>query len=105
MLRKNSKFLKIFLTLVLLVSTSVSFVLADNETASESDISLISETNSEENAVVTDDNQEQKMTLFKKSDLYLCEDEVNIDYIVDGNVFIMVDKVTINSQIGGDALF
>ena len=103
MLRKNSKFLKIFLTLVLLVSTSVSFVLADNETASESDISLISETNSEENAVVTDDNQEQKDDSFKKSDLYLCEDEVNIDYIVDGNVFIMADKVTINSQIGGDA--
>lgn len=60
MLRKNSKFLKIFLTLVLLVSTSVSFVFADNENASESDISLISETNSEENAVVTDDNQESK---------------------------------------------
>lgn len=103
MLRKNLKFLKVFLTLVLLVSTSVSFVFADNENASESDISLISETNSEKNAVVTDDNQEQKDDSFKKSDLYLCEDEVNIDYIVDGNVFIMANKVTINSQIGGDA--
>ena len=103
MLRKNSKFLKIFLTLVLLVSTSVSFVLADNETASESDISLISETNSEENAVVGNDNQNKEDDSFKKSDLYLCEDEVNIDYIVDGNVFIMANKVTINSQIGGDA--
>ena len=41
MLRKNLKFLKVFLTLVLLVSTSVSFVFADNENASESDISLI----------------------------------------------------------------
>ena len=103
MLRKNSKFFKIFLTLVLLVSTSVSFVLADNETASESDISLISETNSEENAVVGNDNQNKEDDSFKKSDLYLCEDEVNIDYIVDGNVFIMANKVTINSQIGGDA--
>lgn len=103
MLRKNSKFLKILLTLVFLVSTSVSFVLADNETASESDISLTSETSSEENAVATESNQEQKDDSFKKSDLYLCEDEVNIDYIVDGNVFIMANKVTINSQIGGDA--
>ena len=68
MLRKNLKFLKVFLTLVLLVSTSVSFVFADNENASESDISLISETNSEKNAVVTDDNQEQKDDSFKKSD-------------------------------------
>ena len=103
MLRKNSKFLKIFLALVLLFSTSASFVLADNETASESDISLISETNSEENAVVDNDNQNKEDGSFKKSDLYLCEDEVNIDYIVDGNVFIMANKVTINSQIGGDA--
>ena len=69
MLRKNSKFFKIFLTLVLLVSTSVSFVLADNETASESDISLISETNSEENAVVGNDNQNKEDDSFKKSDL------------------------------------
>ena len=65
MLRKNLKFLKVFLTLVLLVSTSVSFVFADNENASESDISLISETNSEKNAVVTDDNQEQNTSFMK----------------------------------------
>lgn len=98
MLRKKSKFLAIFLVLVLLFS--FSFVLADNESNSE----LISETNSVENQVVNNINQEeQKNDSFKKSDLYLCEDEVNIDYIVDGNVFIIANKVTINSQIGGDA--
>lgn len=98
MLRKKSKFLTIFLVLVLLFSSS--FVLADNESNSE----ITNETNSVENQVVDNINQEeQKNDSFKKSDLYLCEDEVNIDYIVDGNVFIIANKVTINSQIGGDA--
>ncbi len=28
---------------------------------------------------------------------------MTIDYIVDGNLFVMANTVTINSQIGGDA--
>ncbi len=40
---------------------------------------------------------------FKKSDVYLTGDDVTIDYIVDGNLFIFANNVTINSQIGGDA--
>lgn len=40
---------------------------------------------------------------FKKSDVYLSGDDVTIDYIVDGNLFVFANNVTINSQIGGDA--
>ena len=40
---------------------------------------------------------------YKKQDVYLTGDDVTIDYIVDGNVFVFANNVTINSQIGGDA--
>lgn len=40
---------------------------------------------------------------FKKSDVYLAGENITIDYIVDGNLFVCADSVTINSQIGGDA--
>lgn len=40
---------------------------------------------------------------FKKHDVYLTGDDVTIDYIVDGNLFVFANNVTINSQIGGDA--
>ena len=39
----------------------------------------------------------------KKSDVYLTGDDVKVDYIVDGNLFILANTVTISSQIGGDA--
>ena len=98
MLRKKSKFLIFFLVLVFLFSGS--FVCADNE----ADVNLTTETNTIENQVSNEISQEeQKNETFKKSDLYLCDDNVTIDYIVDGNIFIIANKVTINSQIGGDA--
>lgn len=40
---------------------------------------------------------------YKKQDVYLTGEDVTIDYIVDGNVFVFANNVTINSQIGGDA--
>lgn len=39
----------------------------------------------------------------KSSDVYLKGDEVTIDYVVDGNLFVIANTVNINSQIGGDA--
>lgn len=39
----------------------------------------------------------------KSSDVYLAGDNVTIDYIVDGNLFVFANHVTINAQIGGDA--
>ncbi len=38
----------------------------------------------------------------KKSDVYLAGDNITIDYIIDGNLFVFANHVTINSQIGGD---
>lgn len=51
---------------------------------------------SSETGATTDEN-------FKKTDVYLTGDDVTIDYIVDGNLFVFANNVTINAQIGGDA--
>lgn len=40
---------------------------------------------------------------YKQQDIWLTGDNVTIDYIVDGNLFVFANTVTINSQIGGDA--
>lgn len=41
---------------------------------------------------------------YKNADAYyITGDDVTIDYIVDGNLFVIANSVTINSQIGGDA--
>ncbi len=53
--------------------------------------------NSEMNVSNSDDEN------FKRSDVYLTGDDITIDYIVDGNLFVVANNVTINSQIGGDA--
>ncbi len=39
---------------------------------------------------------------YKKQDVYLTGEDVVIDYIIDGNVFVVANTLTIKSQIGGD---
>ena len=104
MLKNKTKIITIFLILILLFST-VS-VLADDE-VNENEIMPISTDNATEevqNAVenATSNAQAQEDS-YKKSDVYLTGDNVTVDYIVDVNLFVMADTVTINSQIGGDA--
>lgn len=60
------------------------------------DSSEVQPNGSSETGATTDEN-------FKKTDVYLTGDDVTIDYIVDGNLFVFANNVTINSQIGGDA--
>lgn len=105
MLKNKSKIIAIFLILILAFSSS--FVLADNEASNSSDVQAIStgtEQNNVENTIKDEiTNQQTQEDSYKKSDVYLVDDEVTIDYIVDGNLFVCANKVTINSQIGGDA--
>lgn len=105
MLKNKTKIIAFFLVLFLLFSTT--FVLADNESSEdygtmpisdESETDVISE-NIED---ITSNTQSQEDS-YKKSDVYLIGDNITIDYIVDGNLFVCADTVTINSQIGGDA--
>lgn len=101
MLKNKTKIILIFLILILLFSTT--FVFADNETNDEG-IMTISE-DSEEKPINdnSSSNIQSQENTYKKSDIYLAGDEITIDYIVDGNLFVCADTVTINSQIGGDA--
>ncbi len=53
-----------------------------------------------------DETQTQTITnaedTYKRQDVYLTGEDVVIDYIIDGNLFVVANTVTINSQIGGD---
>lgn len=105
MLKNKTKIIAFFLVLFLLFSTT--FVLAHNETSEDygtMPISEESETNAiEENIDDVTSNAQSQEDSYKNSDVYLAEDNITIDYIVDGNLFVFADTVTINSQIGGDA--
>ncbi len=126
MFKNKTKLIALLLAFFLLVATP--FAYADNETSSESDTMLISEDientqqnndatpisdtseskpteNSDENSVNTENSNSttSEEDSYKKNDVYLTGDNVTIDYIVDGNLFVMANTVTINSQIGGDA--
>lgn len=104
MLKNKTKFIAIFLILILLFSTT--FVFADNETGDDGTMAISADTatdeieDSIENTTTSAGLQEDN---YKKSDVYLAGDNITIDYIVDGNLFVCADTVTINSQIGGDA--
>ena len=107
MLKSKLKVSLILLTILLLVL--MPFSLADDENQVEPISSQDQNTpvqtaqpdqedsNSNTNATSTDENS------FKKSDVYLAGDNITVDYIIDGNAFIIADTVTISSQIGGDA--
>lgn len=104
MLKNKTKFIAIFLILILLFSTT--FVLADNENSDNETTEITTDAvtneveNSNEDPIAAPGLQEDN---YKKNDVYLNGDNITIDYIVDGNLFVCANTVTINSQIGGDA--
>lgn len=62
--------------------------------------SMVSDTNTE----TTSDNSSEGTYVsdYVASDLYLFDDELIVDYIVDGNAFVFGNDVTISGEIGGD---
>ena len=104
MSKNKTKIIAFFLALILFFSTTCVF--ADNETSENEPIAISTDTSTEEieESVenITTDAQAQNNS-FKKSDVYLAGDNITIDYVVDGNLFICANTVTINSEIGGDA--
>ncbi len=69
---------------------------ADNTTTEATTTQAEEDATANQNATTTEEN-------FKQHDVYLTGNDITIDYIVDGNLFVMAKNVTINSQIGGDA--
>ena len=101
----KNKFTIIALIAILIFSLTIPIVRAENETdvgnqtvvaePEHSEDAHNSEAHGESSGAVTAD--------MKKSDVYITGDEVTIDYVVDGNLFVIAKTVNINSQIGGDA--
>lgn len=108
MTKNKTKIILVFLIIALLFSST--FVFADNEDEStavpiseESETTPVDTNSTGINATESNANAQAQEDSYKKSDVYLTGDNVTIDYIVDGNLFVCADTVTINSQIGGDA--
>ena len=72
------------------------FVRAENEETIEA-----ADTEYAEESTTTTSEQNSEETT-KKEDVYLFDNEVTIDYPVDGNAFICAETVNIKSKIGGD---
>lgn len=95
MLKKKSKILLSVLFVLLLLS---SVCLATDDTSLiDSSVEVTSD---------TDDTQEVETTSstanWLNTDLYLAEDKVTIDKVVDGNAFVAAKEVTVTGEIGGD---
>lgn len=103
----KNKFILIALIAILILSLTIPVVRAENETDVE--LTTNSEVDSEDVIAPDDDHDhtQENQTIannnIKKADVYLTGDEVTIDYVVDGNLFVVAKTVNINSQIGGDA--
>lgn len=106
MLKK--KFKVITLLTIIILSFIVPIVRAENESTDQATQNSQTDEQVKESEITSDDTTENidqsiNYTNMKKEDVYIIDDDVTLDYIVDGNLFIIANNVTINSQIGGDA--
>lgn len=98
----------IALLVILVLSLTMPIVKADDEDENNQEnlqIELVNEDNSEETtAEEIESKTDDTSKALEKKDVYITEPgDVVIDYVVDGNLFVVANSVTINSQIGGDA--
>ena len=101
----KNKFTIIVLIAILIFSLTIPIVRAENETDVENQIVVAEPEHNEDthSSEAHGEASEKNTADMKKSDVYITGDEVTIDYVVDGNLFVMAKTVNINSQIGGDA--
>lgn len=94
MLKKKSKILLSVLFVLLLLS---SVCLATDDTSLIDDSVVTSDTNNTQEVDTTSSTAN-----WVNTDLYLAEDKVTIDKVVDGNAFVAAKEVTVTGEIGGD---
>lgn len=95
MLKKKSKILLSVLFVLLLLS---SVCLATDDTSLIDDsVVVTSDTNNTQEVDTTSSTAN-----WVNTDLYLAEDKVTIDKVVDGNAFVAAKEVTVTGEIGGD---
>lgn len=93
---KGKKIISFLLAILLIFSAT--YVFADNEVANNE--VTTNTTNSVDNSVIAITNSDNS---YKKNDVYLCGNDLTVDYTVDGNLFAVGNTVTINAPVGGDA--
>ncbi len=95
MLKMKSKFIALFITILLVLSTTVF--------ASDADIMPISEeTNTVDTNTVTSDEQEtEPMPEIRNDDLYIFDNNIDMDQLVDGNVFLFGKNITVSGSVNG----
>lgn len=91
----KNKFKIITLLMVIILAFTVPIVQAAEDTTATNEV------NEQATQQAVDANA--SMENLKSEDIYLTGDEVTIDYMVDGNLFVFANTVNINSYIGGDA--
>ena len=94
LLKKKSKILLSVLFVLLLLS---SVCLATDDTSLIDDSVVTSDTNNTQKVDTTSSTAN-----WVNTDLYLAEDKVTIDKVVDGNAFVAAKEVTVTGEIGGD---
>lgn len=98
MLKNNSKLIAILAIIILFLATTFSF--ADNEinTQSTEDTNITSD---DADIAGSNTNTNTNANTVQK-DVYIYEDNVTIDYVVEGNLFIFGSNVTVNQYVEGD---
>lgn len=109
MLKNKLKLIVSILAIIAMLFTYSVCLAVDGEsdtTVSEEAVTTEATNTTSEEATTDESTAENanQNTDIVESDLYLMEPgSVTVDYVVDGNAFIIADTVTITSQIGGDA--
>lgn len=115
----KEKFGIIVLTIVLVLAVSIPIVNADNETntaevvnTTQTEANTSNDTSSGNEIMPISQDQNQELSQepeqkedgdnAKEQDVVIVGNDVTIDYVVDGNLFICANNVTLNSQVGGD---
>lgn len=92
---------KILLSIFIILTLVSSYCFATDAAVTSEDVTAISET-SENNNHEEETATEDITADWVNSDLYVANDVVNVDKVVDGNAFIVGQEVTISGEIGGD---
>lgn len=105
MFKRKCKFLFILVTLFILVS---SFSLATTEprvSEDGNDIMPISENTPDNTQPISEDVSDENTTFEPEivyNDLYLASDKLEIDQLVDGNVYAFANEVVVKGEIAGN---
>lgn len=100
MLKRNSKLIAFFAIMVLFFATTFSFAENNVTTTSSDDNEITTQDSNITNEENTTSSDAKENTVQK--DVYISEDNVTIDYIVEGNLFIFGKDVTVNQYVEGD---